>query len=73
MRHRDREGRAKLVRRCALPLTGVAVVQRVYAELVVFVPGGNRFRLRAQAHGLDLSQMTAAGDNVVWEPRNGGP
>ncbi|WP_433730347.1 CoA transferase subunit B [Actinoplanes sp. CA-051413] len=62
MEHRSRDGAAKLVERCTLPLTGRGVVQRVITDLAVLdvTPAG--FALRELAPGATLPQVRAATD-----------
>lgn len=43
MSHTDKEGNSKLVNKCSLPLTGVAVVDLVVTERGVFKPNGKGF------------------------------
>ena len=45
MEHTARDGSAKLVRECTLPLTGKAVVHRVITDLGVLDVTGSGFRL----------------------------
>lgn len=63
MEHVDRSGRSKIVETCEFPLTGRAVVTRVYTDLAVFhvVDGG--LVLRECAPGVstgDVRERTAA-------------
>ena len=62
MEHRSRDGAAKLVERCTLPLTGRGVVQRVITDLAVLdvTPAG--FVLRELAPGVTAEQVRAATD-----------
>jgi 3-oxoacid CoA-transferase subunit B len=62
MEHRSRDGAAKLVERCTLPLTGRAVVHRVITDLAVVdvTPAG--FALRELAPGVTAQQVCAATD-----------
>ncbi|MEU8608397.1 CoA transferase subunit B [Actinoplanes sp. NPDC048791] len=62
MEHRSRDGAAKLVERCTLPLTGRGVVHRVITDLAVLdvTPAG--FALRELAPGVTLPQVRAATD-----------
>ena len=62
MEHRSRDGAAKLVDRCTLPLTGRGVVHRVITDLAVLdvTPAG--FALRELAPGVTLPQVRAATD-----------
>jgi len=55
MTHADKSGRSKLVKRCALPLTGAGVVDRVITDLGVFdaVEGGIKTVELAPDVGID--------------------
>lgn len=55
MRHLDRSGRSKLVKECSLPLTGRAVVARLYTDLGVF---------RVSGDGVELIELAP---NVTWD------
>lgn len=58
--HVTREGAPKLVERCALPLTGVGVVRRVYTNLGVFAIGPHGFELVERAPGVSVAAIRAA-------------
>ena len=58
---RTRKGRAKLVERCSLPLTGVGCVDRVITDVGVFDPGGDGFRVVELAPGVTRADL---GDDV---------
>lgn len=60
MRHTDRDGRPKLMKRCSYPLTGLGVVDRVYTDLAVLDVTGAGFRLVECAPGVSLEQLRAA-------------
>jgi 3-oxoacid CoA-transferase subunit B len=51
MDHTDKAGKSKLLRKCSLPLTGVACVQRIITNLAMFdvVEGGLRLMKLAPA------------------------
>lgn len=57
--HVTKQGQPKLVRRCALPLTGVACVTRVYTSLAVIDIDGGRFVLREKLPSLSLEELQA--------------
>jgi len=61
--HCTKNGEPKLVRACALPLTGLGVVNRVYTELAVVDITPDGFRLVELAPGVsfdDVQQRTGA-------------
>lgn len=61
--HVTKDGKRKLLKRCALPLTGVGCVTRVYSSLAVIDIEGGRFVLREKLPGLsfdDLQSLTGA-------------
>lgn len=60
MEHTTKDGRPKLVERCAYPLTAPGVVQRVYTNLaVVDVVPGRGFVVREIAPGMSLAELQA--------------
>lgn len=60
MTHRTNTGEPKLVRTCALPLTGPAVVDMVITDLGVFEPLGKAFALVELAPEVTVDQVAAA-------------
>ena len=60
MEHTTRDGEAKLVDSCTYPLTAAGVVGRIYSDLGVFEPAGDRFRVLDLAAGVTLDQVRAA-------------
>lgn len=63
MEHVDRSGRPKIVQRCAFPLTGRAVVTRIYTDLAVFHILDGELRLTECAPGITadlIRERTAA-------------
>lgn len=61
MEHNARDGAAKFVRRCSLPLTGQRCVHLLITDLAVFEfdPGRGRFLLTELAPGLTLDDVRA--------------
>ncbi|MDH6676932.1 3-oxoacid CoA-transferase subunit B [Rhodococcus sp. LBL1] len=60
MEHTDRDGGAKIVERCSLPLTGRAVVQRIITNLAVIDVTDTGLVLRELAPDVTVEQVRAA-------------
>ncbi|GAB2639931.1 CoA transferase subunit B [Prescottella soli] len=60
MEHTDRDGGAKIVERCSLPLTGRAVVQRIITNLAVIDVTDTGLVLRELAPDVTVEQVQAA-------------
>jgi 3-oxoacid CoA-transferase subunit B len=60
MDHVARDGSAKLVETCSLPLTGRACVDRIITDLAVLDVTSTGFVLRELAAGVDVEQVVAA-------------
>lgn len=59
MEHNAKDGSAKLVKECSLPLTGKKVVHMVISELGVFSIGKNGMTLIELAPGVSLEEIDA--------------
>jgi 3-oxoacid CoA-transferase B subunit len=60
MEHTTKDGRPKLVQRCAYPLTAMGVVQRIYTNLaVVEVVRSRGFVVKEIVPGLSLAELQA--------------
>ena len=70
MDHVSKNGAAKLVSSCDLPLTGKAVVQRVITDLGVFDVTGTEFGVVELAPGVDLDEVTAKTGAPVSDHRH---
>ncbi len=57
MEHTTRDGRPRLLERCALPLTAAGVVTLVMTDLGLFEPAGDSFRLREIAPGFTVDEV----------------
>ncbi|MCX5041577.1 CoA transferase subunit B [Aldersonia sp. NBC_00410] len=60
MEHNDRDGGAKIVETCSLPLTGQAVVHRIITNLAVIDIESGRLILRELAPDVTVEQVQAA-------------
>ncbi|MGW5513289.1 CoA transferase subunit B [Nocardia africana] len=60
MEHTDRDGGAKIVEQCTLPLTGKAVVQRIITDLGVIDVRDGALVLRELAPSVTVGQIAAA-------------
>ncbi len=57
MTHFSKSGSPKLLQRCALPLTGVGVVNLVVTDFGIFRPTGNHFVIEELAPGITANQL----------------
>lgn len=72
MDHNTREGGAKLLRACTLPLTGTNVVDRIITNLCVLDIGASGFHLVECAPGVDIEEIICKTDADVSVDRPGG-
>lgn len=59
MDHNAKDGAAKIVKQCDLPLTGVGVVDLIITDLGVFSITDGRMSLIELAHGVTVEEITA--------------
>ncbi len=57
MNHFSKDGSAKLLKKCVLPLTGKEVVDLVVTEMGVFKPTGTSFKVIKLAPGVQVSDL----------------
>lgn len=72
MDYLTKDGRAKLVRACSYPLTGLGCVSRLYTDLAVIHLSQGRAHVVARADGLSLAQLQAMTPDVTLVPGAGG-
>ncbi|HLW32602.1 MAG TPA: CoA transferase subunit B [Aequorivita sp.] len=67
MLHTNRAGESKLLKRCALPLTGVNCVKKIVTDLAVLEIQDGKFHLRERAPGVSVETIKNAteGDLVI--------
>ena len=67
MRHTNRAGESKLLKECALPLTGINCVKKVVTDLCVVEIVDNKFKLLERAPGVSIEEIKAAteGDLII--------
>ena len=68
MRHTDRDGNSKILKKCSLPLTGVNCVQKVVTDLAVLERTNNGFKLLERAPGVSVEDIQKATEaNLIIE------
>ncbi len=67
--HVTRQGEAKLVQRCSMPLTGPGVVSRIYTDLAVIEVTPNGFQLVELAPGISFEQVQQKTAAQVLPPK----
>lgn len=65
MKHYDKDGHSKLVRRCSLPLTGMHVVHVVVTDLGIFEPRAEKFKILKLADHVAFADINNPGDLLI--------
>ena len=67
MMHTNKKGESKLLKKCSLPLTGVACVKKVVTNLAVLEVVANGFKLLERAPGVTIEDIknTTEGKLIV--------
>ena len=59
MEHVTKEGKPKIVKECTYPLTGCAVVDRIYTDIAVIDIVDGRLHVRSMVDGLSFDELQA--------------
>ena len=65
MMHTNRAGESKLLKKCSLPITGVACVKRVVTNMAVIDIDERGFVLRERAPGVSVDDIKAATEGTL--------
>lgn len=65
MRHTNKHGKSKLLKRCSLPLTGMSCIRRVVTDLGYFEIKDNAFHLLERAPGVSIEQIQNATEGAL--------
>ncbi len=65
MMHTNRAGESKLLKKCSLPITGVACVKRVVTNMAVLDIDERGFVLRERAPGVSVEDIKAATEGTL--------
>ncbi|SDE08791.1 3-oxoacid CoA-transferase/3-oxoadipate CoA-transferase, beta subunit [Paracoccus isoporae] len=68
MKHVNKDGSPKLLKRCSYPLTGLGVVNRVYTDLAVLDVTPDGFRLVELTDGNSLADVQAVTEARILPP-----
>lgn len=65
MMHTNKAGESKILKQCALPLTGVGCVKKVVTNLAVLEVKNNAFYLLERAPGVSVEEIKAATEGTL--------
>ena len=68
MMHTNRAGESKILKKCALPITGVSCVKKVITNLAVLEVKNTAFKLLEKAPGVSIEDIKSATEaNLIIE------
>ena len=68
MAHTNRKGKSKLLKKCTLPITGIACVRKIVTDLAVIKITKKGFKLIERAPGISIKDIVLATDaNLIIE------
>lgn len=65
MMHANNKGESKLLKRCSLPITGLACIKRIITNLAVLDVTENGFKLIERAPGVSVEEIQAATEGTL--------
>lgn len=65
MMHTNKEGESKLLKKCSLPLTGVACVKKIVTNMAVIEVTENGFKLLERAPGISVDAIIKATEGTL--------
>ncbi len=68
MTHTDRNGNSKLLKKCSLPLTGVACIKRIVSDMAVIDITDKGFVLKERAPGVSVEEIKNATEGNLTVP-----
>ncbi len=68
MTHTNRNGQSKLIRRCSLPITGVACVKKIVTDLAVLQITEQGFKLMERAPGVSTEEIISKTEANIIVP-----
>ena len=68
MTHTNRKGQSKLIRKCSLPITGVACVKKIVTDLAVIKITDQGFKLIERAPGVSIEEIISKTEANIIVP-----
>lgn len=70
MMHSNKAGQSKLLKKCSLPLTGVACVKKIVTEIAVLEIKEGAFHLLERAPGVTVEEIISKTEGKLIVPKN---